>query len=92
MRATVRRIDVLVIDLPARAYRDGERVRLSVDGVLTDMVEPLLPVAVSIGGVIDPLYPVYAKDGRRMRAGDVIDGKEHVVAVMAGNGGKFVEE
>lgn len=92
MRATVRRIDVLVIDLPDRAYRDGERVRLSVDGVLADMVEPLLPVAVSIGGVIDPLYPVYTKDGRRMRAGDVLDEKEHVVAVMAGNGGKFVEE
>jgi hypothetical protein len=42
--------------------------------------------------VIDPLYPVYAKGGRRMRAGDVLDGKEHVVAVMAGNGGKLVEE
>jgi hypothetical protein len=92
VRATVRRIDVLVIDLPDRAYRDGERVRLSVDGVLAEMVEPLLLVAVSIGGVIDPLYPVYAKGGRRMRAGDVLDGKEHVVAVMAGNGGKLVEE
>lgn len=92
MRATVRRSDALVIDLPARAYRDGERVRVSVDDTLAKYVDPLIPVVITIGGVIDPSYPVYAKDEQRWRAGDVLDGQEHVVAVVAENGGKFIVE
>lgn len=92
MRATVRGPDALVIDLPARAYRDGERVMVSVDGSIAKYVDPLIPVVITIGGVIDPSYPVYEKDGRRLRAGDVLDGREHVVAVVAGNGGKFIAE
>lgn len=92
MKATVRRSDALVIDLPARAYRDGERVRVSVDDTLAKYVDPSIPVVITIGGVIDPSYPVYAKDGRRLRAGDVLDGREHSVAVVAENGGKFMAE
>lgn len=89
MRATVRRSDALVIDLPARAYRDGERVMVSVDDTIAKYVDPSIPVVITIGGVNDPIYHVYAKDGRRLRAGDVLDGREHVVAVVAGNGGRF---
>jgi hypothetical protein len=81
-----------VIDLPARAYRDGERVRVSVDDTIAKYVDPSIPVVITIGGVIDPSYPVYAKDGRRFKAGDVLDGREHVVAVVAENGGKFMAE
>ena len=92
MKATVRRSDALVIDLPARAYRDGEQVRVSVDGDIAKYVDPSIPVVITIGGVIDPSYSVYAKDGRRLSAGDVLDGREHVVTVVAGNGGKFIAE
>lgn len=92
MRATVWRTDTLVIDLPARAYRDGERIRISVDGLTDRYVDPLMPVSVSIGGVIDPSYPVYANDGRRLRAEDVRDGREYAVMVVAGDGEKFVVE
>ena len=92
MRAMVRRSDALVLDLPARAYRDGERVRVSVDDTIAKCVDPSIPVVITIGGVIDPSYPVYAKDGRRLRVGDVLDGREHILAVVAGNGGKFIAE
>jgi hypothetical protein len=92
VKVTVRRSDALVIDLPARAYRDGERVRVSVDDTIAKYVDPSIPVVITIGGVIDPSYPVYAKDGRRFKAGDVLDGREHVVAVVAENGGKFMAE
>lgn len=92
MRATVRRHDALVIDLPARAYRDGERVMVSVDDTIANYVDPSIPVVITIGGVNDPSYYVYAKDGRRLRAGDVLDGREHAVAVVAENGGKFIAE
>lgn len=90
MRATVRRLDVLMIDLPARAYRDGERVRVSVDGAAAKYVDPSMPVSISIGGVTDPSYPVYSEDGRRMRAGDVLGGEEYSMVVVAGNGERFL--
>jgi hypothetical protein len=67
-------------------------VRVSVDDTLAKYVDPSIPVVITIGGVIDPSYTVYAKDGRRLRAGEVLDGREHVVAVVAGNGGKFIAE
>lgn len=92
MRATVWKTDTLVIDLPAKAYRDGERIRISVDGLTDHYVDPLIPVSLSIGGVIDPSYPVYASDGRRLRAEDVRDGREYAVIVVARDGGKFVVE
>ena len=92
MRATVRRSDALVIDLPARAYRDGERVRVSVDDTIAKYVDPSIPVVITIGDVKDPSYSVYAKDGRRLRAGDVLDGREHIMDVVAKNGGKFIAE
>lgn len=90
MRALVRRLDVLMIDLPARAYRDGERVRVSVDDTIAKYVDPSMPVSISIGGVTDPSYPVYTEDGIRMRAGDVLGGREHSMVVVAGNGERFV--
>lgn len=90
MRATVARTETLVLDLPERAYRDGERVRICVDSGLMGYVDPELPVAVSIGGVMDPLYPVYKNDGERMRAGNVTDRKEYDLKVIAGRGGRFV--
>lgn len=89
MRATVRRYDALVIDLPARAYRDGERVRVSVDDTIAKYVDPSIPVVITIGGVADPSYPVYTEGGRRLRAGDVLDGHEYDLSVSAGNGGRF---
>lgn len=92
MRVTVRRSDALVLDLPARAYRDGERVRVSADETIAKYVDPSIPALITIGGVNDPSYAVYEKDGRRLRAGDVLDGREHVLAVVAGNGGKFIAE
>lgn len=90
MRATIRRLDVLMIDLPARAYRDGERVRVSVDDTIAKYVDPSMPVSISIGGVTDPSYPVYTEDGIRMRAGDVLGVREHSMVVVAGNGERFV--
>lgn len=90
MRATVRRYDALVIDLPARAYRDGERVKVSVDDTLAKYVDPSIPVVITIGGVADPSYPVYTEGGRRrMRAGDVLDGHEYDLSASTENGGRF---
>lgn len=90
MRATVRRLDVLVINLPARAYRDGEKVRVSVGGLSDKHVDLSMPVSISIGGVMDPIYPVYAEGGRRVRAADMIGGEEHEMVVVASNAKRFV--
>lgn len=55
---TVDSVDTLVIDVPATSYRDGECIELIIAQAIPDAATVNMPVALGIGGVTDPVYPL----------------------------------
>lgn len=56
--AAVGGVDTLLIDIPASTYMDGYRYCLVIAQTIPDTVTVNMPVAVTIGGVTDPVYPL----------------------------------
>lgn len=55
---TVDGVDTLVIDTPAASYRNGDCIELIVAQAIPAAATVDMPVAVGIGGVTDPVYPL----------------------------------
>lgn len=51
-------VQTLVIDTPANVYRDGECMELIVAQEIPEAATISMPVALGIGGVTDPVYPL----------------------------------
>lgn len=56
--ATVGGVSTLVIDIPATVMRDRECFRLIVAQEIPEAATVSTPVALGIGGVTDPVYPL----------------------------------
>ena len=59
---TVDAVDTLVIDVPTTSYRDGDCLRLIVAQTIPAAATVNMPVALSIGGVTDIVYPLVRCD------------------------------
>ena len=59
---TVGGVDTLVIDTPAATYRDGDCLTLIVAQEIPAATTLGTPVALGIGGVTDPVYPLVRCD------------------------------
>lgn len=55
---TVDGVDTLVIDVPAASYRNGDCIKLIVAQPIPAAATVDMPVAMGIGGVTDPVYPL----------------------------------
>lgn len=55
---TVDGVDTLVIDVPASSYRNGECIQLILAQPIPEAATVDMPVALGIGGVTDPVYPL----------------------------------
>ncbi len=59
---TVDGVDTLVIDVPEAVYRNGEHLELIVAQAIPATATVYMPVALGIGGVTDPVYPLVRCD------------------------------
>lgn len=55
---TVDGVPTLVIDTPAASYRNGDCIELIVAQAIPETATVDMPVALGIGGVTDPVYPL----------------------------------
>lgn len=51
-------VNTLVVDVPANVFRNNECFKLIVAQEIPDAATVSMPVALSIGGVTDPVYPL----------------------------------
>ena len=61
-------VDTLVIDIPARTYRDCGKYEIVVAQTIPDTATINMPVAISIGGVTTTVYPLVRCDCSQVTA------------------------
>lgn len=81
---TVSGVDTLVIDIPSRTYANGEKYCIVVAQAIPETATILMPVAISIGGVTDIVYPLTKRDGTQVTASGVHTRTKYSTKVITG--------
>lgn len=83
-------VNTLVIDVPAAVYRNRDVLELIVAQAIPAEATVSMPVAISIGGVTDPVYPVVKCGGEQVTAQRIkTRGVYRLVANTANGGANF---
>lgn len=81
---TVGGVDTLVIDIPARTYMNGEKYCIVVSQAIPTTATILMPVAISIGGVTDIVYPLTKRDCTQVTASGIHTRTKYSTKVITG--------
>lgn len=68
---TIGTVNTLVIDIPAAVYRNKDAIELIVAQAIPETATIGMPVAISIGGVADPVYPIVKCNCAQVTAGRI---------------------
>lgn len=68
---TIGTVNTLVIDIPAAVYRNKDAIELIVAQAIPETATIGMPVAISIGGVTDPVYPIVKCNCAQVTAGRI---------------------
>ena len=68
---TIGTVNTLVIDIPAAVYRNKDAIELIVAQAIPETAPIGMPVAISIGGVTDPVYPIVKCNCAQVTAGRI---------------------
>lgn len=68
---TIGAVNTLVIDIPAAVYRNKDAIELIVAQAIPETATIGMPVAISIGGVTDPVYPIVKYNCAQVTAGRI---------------------